>query len=86
MMKEITLGELLKQAHDYAVMLLHNEHDGTYAAIATNDDLTKCDGPTPEDALQALAEAVCGPDTLLDLGCSRRWEEAHGPDGGTPAL
>jgi len=77
--KTITLADFL-DGLDYAVMLLGDSNTDQFHAIATNDELTSTDGDTPEDALQALAEATCGPDTLLDIGRSEKWQQAHGPE------
>ena len=83
-MKEITLGELLNrtttQTHGIGVgIAVDPGHVGEPFAWAYG--IGQVYGDTPEDALQAMCELACGPDALLDLGRSRQWEEAHGPDG-----
>ena len=76
-MKEITLGELLANHAPKGITLLYGR--GGYAATAGSSTVA-CYNHA-EDALQAICVSLCGADTLLDLGRSRQWEQAHGPDG-----
>ena len=76
-MKEITLGELLANHAPKGITLLYGR--GGYAATAGSSTVA-CYNHA-EDALQAICVSLCGPDALLDLGRSRKWEQAHGPDG-----
>jgi len=76
--KTITLGDWLKGMTRMVAGLGAN---GFYAAAEVGPTTYIGEGPTPEDALQELAETVCGPGTLLDLGRSAKWAAAHGPDG-----
>ena len=86
--KTITLADWLKDIlarhngdnADFAVTVAAcGDGSGEFLAFLDQGKFITCD--SPEDALQALAEAVCGPDVLLDIGRSAAWEKAHGPDG-----
>ena len=77
--KEITLGDWLKGMQQGIGITIE---PGNKFAVIASYGLTSVPGPTPEDALQALCESYHGdPDALLDIGRSRKWEQAHGPDG-----
>jgi len=87
--KTITLANWIDALPDWSYAAVQRVGDRYSAQLI---DLTVFDpaetgtshyveGDTPEDALQALAEATCGPDTLLDIPRSAKWREAHGPDG-----
>jgi hypothetical protein len=75
-MKTITLAEWLKGIG----VAIYGADDGLFTARLFNRSGFGT-GPTPEGALQALCGATCGPDTLLDIGRSEKWQQAHGPDG-----
>ena len=79
-MKEITLGDWLKDINE-SLQLLCEHANGSYTARWIGG-FTIRTRSTPENALQALCECYYhDDDTLLDIGRSRQWEEAHGPDG-----
>ena len=79
-MKEITLGDWLKDINE-SLQLLCEHANGSYTARWIGG-FTIRTRSTPEDALQALCECYYhDDDTLLDIGRSRKWEQAHGPDG-----